>query len=191
MSTLLQLRTQIKTESRNKGVDNPLDSWIDFLINQLTLEYAQRGMFKDLLTVSTAVTLVNLQESYNLPVDFLKVLRMLYTSSTRRWKLNERKSLVEVARVEGKPYMYELVGSTVKINPASGVAATDTCILDYYKRPTTLSADGDNYPVADLEPTLVHDTVSRIRQFHEKPELATLQIEQGKTSYGDAQNVSS
>lgn len=191
MSTLLELRTRIKNESRNSGTDNSLDTWINSIINELILEYAQRGMFKDLLTVSTAITLVNAQESYNLPANFLKVLRLYYTSASRKWLLRERKELVEVARVEGKPFMYEIVGSAIKINPSAGTLSTDSCSLDYYIKPTTLSADGDAFPVPDLEPTLVHDAVSRVRQFHEKAELATLQIQQGQTAYADADNVSS
>jgi hypothetical protein len=185
-----ELITNIRTESRIPGTDN-LDDWILNIVNQVTLNFAEKGMLRQLLVKSFPVTLVDAQESYDLPEDYLKMLRIFYVSEGLNWVMYERKGIQQPAKIDGKPSTYECIvvedaPNILNLTPSSEILDTDGLFLDYYKTPTVLEAD-DDYPFPSLEPALIRAAITRVQLFHEDMEVSTLQQQGADTEFNQAE----
>lgn len=163
--TLAVLRDQIKTESRVKGADN-LDSYIDAVINELLLDYAQKNRYFELLQTNVPVTTLAATGNYNLPGDFMdmKLVRHRNTNGYIR-TINRRNGYIETAN-GSLPRWYELAGNQLVIFPVDDLVANETLLLDYYKVPNTLTAN-DPFPISRLLPTVKLATISRVLIFNQ------------------------
>lgn len=165
--TLAELRNLIKIESRVKGADN-LDGFIDALLNELLLDFAQKNRYFELLVTNSPITTTLAGGSYTLPTDFMSMrmirFRMENTGSVRT--LNLRSQYIESARGT-MPKWYELAGNELVIFPVDDLQAGDTLLLDYYKVPDTLE-EADPFPIPRLLPTVKLTAIARVLIYNEQ-----------------------
>lgn len=158
--TLAVLRDQIKIEGRVKGADN-LDLFIDGLVNELLLDYAQKNRYFEFLQTNVPITTLKATGNYDLPDDFMsmKLVRHRNTNGYTR-TLNFRNGFIETAN-GNLPRWYELAGNQLVIFPVDNLVADETLLIDYYKVPETLTAN-DIFPVSRLLPTVKLEAISRV-----------------------------
>lgn len=165
--TLAELRNLIKIESRVKGADN-LDGYIDALVNELLLDYAQKNRYFEFLITNSPIVTTLAGGSYSLPTDFMamRMVRFRMEASGSVRTLNLRPQYIETARGT-MPKWYELAGDSLVIFPVDDLKAGDTLLLDYYKVPDTLAA-GDAFPIPRLLPTVKLAAISRVLIYNEQ-----------------------
>jgi hypothetical protein len=162
--TLAELRAQVKQEARVKGSDN-LDGFIDVLINELLVDYAQKNRYFEFLVTNYPITTLAATGSYNLPTDFMSMRLVRYRTATGYTRtLHPRSGYVDTPR-GSTPRYYENSGDQVMVYPVDDLLAGDTILVDYYKVPDTL-ADGDVFPVPRLVPTVKLSAITRVLIFN-------------------------
>ncbi len=167
--TLAELRDQIKTEARVKGSDN-LDSFIDTLINELLLDFAQKNRYFEFLVPNFSITTLAATGSYDLPADFMDMKLVRYRNANGYFRtINKRNGFIETANGT-LPRWYELAGGQIVIFPVDDLVADESLLIDYYKVPETLT-DNDVFPVSRLLPTVKLTAISRVLIFNQ--DLAT------------------
>lgn len=175
--TLLEIRNQIKIESRVKGADN-LDAAIDLIVNQLLLEYAQKNRYFEFLVTNSPITTSLSTGSYDLPEDYMnmRLVRYRQTPTLYTRTLHPRSGFINTA--SGRhPRYYEVVGNQIEVFPFDDLPANDVVLLDYYKIPETLVA-ADPFPIPRLLPTLLRDAIHRVLLYNR--DLATAAAHMGE-----------
>lgn len=174
--TLAELRNLIKIEARVKGSDN-LDSFINALVNELLLDYAQKNRYFEFLITNSPITTIAATGSYSLPTDFMS-MRMVRHRNEHGYTrtLNARNGFIETANGT-LPRWYDLAGNQIVIFPIDDLQAAETLLLDYYKVPDTL-ADADPFPIPRLLPTVKLTAISRVLIYNDQlPSAAALKGE--------------
>jgi hypothetical protein len=165
--TLATLRDLIKIESRVKGADN-LDGYIDALVNELLLDYAQKNRYFEFLITNSPITTLAATGSYTLPTNFMSMRMVRYrdVNSGAVRTLNIRPQYIDTA-LGSLPRWYELAGDKLVIFPVDDLQAGNTLLLDYYKVPDTLTAN-DPFPIPRLLPTVKLEAISRVLIYNEQ-----------------------
>jgi hypothetical protein len=174
--TLAVLRDQIKQEGRVKGSDN-LDSFIDGVVNELLLDYAQKNRYFEFLVTNVAITTLTATGTYDLPADFMSMRLVRYRNTSGYTRtLNARPPFIETA-VGTLPRWHEIAGDQIVIFPVDDLPAAETLLIDYFKVPDTLTAN-DPFPVPRLLPTVKLQAISRVLIFNDQlPSAAALKGE--------------
>lgn len=159
--TLDVLREQIKTESRVKGSDN-LDTFIDGIVNELLLDYAQKNRYFEFLVTNSSITTLFGISSYALPADFMNIRLVRYrqtpTGYTRT--LRPRSTFVDTANGQ-TPRYFEIVGDSIEVFPFEQLPADDFLLIDYFKIPDTLTGP-DIFPIPRLLPSVKLEAIHRV-----------------------------
>jgi hypothetical protein len=162
--TLAELREQVKQEARVKGADN-LDGFINTLINELLVDYAQKNRYFEFLVTNFPITTLAATSGYSLPDDFMSMRLVRYrTAQGYTRTLHPRSQFVDTPR-GSTPKYYENSGDQIMIFPVDDLLAGDTILVDYYKVPDTLT-DADIFPVPRLVPTVKLATITRVLIFN-------------------------
>lgn len=162
--TLAELRAQVKEEARVKGADN-LDGFINTLINELLVDYAQKNRYFEFLVTNYPITTLAATSGYNLPTDFMSMRLVRYRTATGYTRtLHPRSQFVNTPR-GSTPGYYENSGNQLMVYPVDDLQAGDTILVDYYKVPDTL-ADADIFPVPRLVPTVKLAAITRVLIFN-------------------------
>lgn len=140
---------EIKKEARVAGSDN-LDQFIKDTINELLLAAVEKARYFEMLLIGQPITLTELEGTYNLPGDFHKMRGMRYTiGNSVPFPIYPRGAYVQ-STYGGNPRFYELAGTQIIITPDTNIRDTDTLVIDYYKYPSQLTANGDVFPIPRL-----------------------------------------
>jgi hypothetical protein len=162
--TLAELRAQVKEEARVKGSDN-LDGFINTLLNELLVDYAQKNRYFEFLVTNYPITTLAATSGYALPDDFMSMRLVRYRTATGWTRtLHPRSQFVDTPR-GSTPRYYENSGNQLMVFPVEDLLAGDTILVDYYKVPDTL-ADADVFPVPRLVPTVKLAAITRVLIFN-------------------------
>lgn len=162
--TLAELRAQVKEEARVKGADN-LDGFINTLINELLVDYAQKNRYFEFLVTNYPITTLAATSGYGLPDDFMSMRLVRYRTATGWTRtLHPRSQFVDTPQ-GSTPRYYENSGNQLMVFPVDDLLAGDTILVDYYKVPDTL-ADADIFPVPRLVPTVKLAAITRVLIFN-------------------------
>jgi hypothetical protein len=162
--TLAELREQVKEEARVKGADN-LDGFINTLLNELLVDYAQKNRYFEFLVTNYPITTLAATSGYDLPDDFMSMRLVRYRTATGWTRtLHPRSGFVDTPR-GSIPRYYENSGNQLMVFPVDDLLAGDTILVDYYKVPDTLT-DADIFPVPRLVPTVKLAAITRVLIFN-------------------------
>lgn len=186
-STKAQLRAAIKREARVLTNAN-LDALIDEIVADILRDYCNLTRQWELLKEGVAITLVDGQQSYDLPADFnnLGVLRYGRGPAPHKYRVIElQPESVSQTFGRGYPRFYRLVsGRKISFWPYDAVLATDELLLDYYIDPLSIYVDeGDLFPVEALESAVKKDAISRVQRFHASTQEAQMTDADGQASF--------
>jgi hypothetical protein len=168
--TLAQLREQIKIEGRVKGSDS-LNLYIDGVVNELLLDYAQKNRYFEFLVTNVAIPTLEATGSYDLPSDFMSMRLVRYrTANGYTRTLKARPPFIETANGT-LPRWHEVAGDQIIIFPVDDLPAAETLLIDYFKVPETLT-DDDPFPVPRLLPSVKLQAISRVLIYNDQLQSA-------------------
>ena len=174
--TFLQLRTEIKTESKVEGADN-LDQMIYDLIQEILTTECENRSYLEMLVLNTEIPTVNITPSYILPSDFMRVRTVRYRAGTFPLRVLNDKNLYVQNPVGNAARYYEVAGSYITIEPYANIPDGDTLVLDYYKYPDTV-VDAGVFPIPKLIATVKQKVIARVLLYNKSmQQAAALQAE--------------
>ncbi len=166
------LVTQIKREARLSG-STDLDDYIKTLINELLLDYCSNNQYFELLQLNIPLITAAATTSYPLPIDYLQGSRVQYKPASGITRTLYLRNSFLGQPLGSVPRFYQIAGNQISIYPFDDVVNNETILLDYYKAPDTLSADGDLFPIPKLIAPLKQRAIYRALLFNNSLQQAS------------------
>lgn len=178
---------EIKKEARVAGSDN-LDQFVKDTINELLLSAVEKARYFEMLLIGQPITpLVQAAGTYTLPSDFHKMRGVRYTiGSGIPFSIYPRGMYVPSTH-GGNPRYYELANTQIIITPPENIRTNDTLVIDYYKYPAELIANGDIFPIPRLIAPLKLKAIYRTVLYNR--ELNVASVLRGDSSDQEARNA--
>jgi hypothetical protein len=166
------LKRQFGDESGVQVTDTDIIRWINSAQKEIVLQN------ESLLEVTSVTSSVIGQQSYDLPVDLLKLRGIQYRSSTTtayyRLKgyslaeFNEKVDGWDNSQEPGDPICYTIYGSDILVFPIPATAVASAFKIYYNRMPVTVAVGAD---IPEL-PVLYHETIVKfcLKQAYELDE---------------------
>lgn len=187
--TFLEAITQVILKAKLTASDASQLQLVKDEINRAIYELAREKKITELMYSRYAPVLVLPGVNYNsfaLPDNFLVENRVYIVSGTRSWDLTQIDGMVPPAVIYGKPTCFEINGGidvsgtetdfgtmTLETLPTQGTN-TDTLLVDYYRRPPALSADGDVVLTRQWDSEVIRRVVAQVALRENKLEQASM-----------------
>lgn len=175
MSTLLQLKTQIKFEARVEG-DASFDEYVVKLINELLITEIQSSFYPEALIPKLEIA-VTANGLIALPEDFLILGKVHYkrTILFLEYKLDNTEGITQPAPLTFPtgPNRFEILkANKIQLYPTTALDVADKIQLWYYAKFTPLVGDADIFPIVRAEAAIVTKAVARLHIWHNRLEQA-------------------
>src|SRR5687768_15864784 len=146
--TFLEFQSKVQRLTKTSTRDAALVSLTKDAINVALYDVAREQKWPELLTVRHELDLATAVDGtpITVPTDFIELERVKYSSGNYKWRLFPVGSVLPPQLVPGKPREYQLVSGnpiSIVVDPYTAIVAEDQLLIDYYKAPAELVADGD------------------------------------------------
>lgn len=168
MSTLKELRDMIRWEAGIEGA-NTLIGPINKILNEILREHTALNRYSELYVEQASVASGGIDDyTFNLPSEVQHlVLDRVFFAEILTDGFDHSKRLLSTQNnlgpTEGQPRRFQKIGNVISVWPRTGtITASSGLFIDYYRYPTALSADSDQFPIPELEPTVRLETIARL-----------------------------
>jgi hypothetical protein len=156
--TLRELRELVQNAAKIEGYDE-WSTLTDKTINRQLRRYTKLMKYPEMLVLNAELELTAATTSVSLPSD----LQHLDTKSIR-YSQQETNGMFAYlhaynrysSATEGTPLQWIRVGNTINLNPYTDILETDQLVINYWKFPEILIANTDEFPIVDLEDTVLY-----------------------------------
>lgn len=165
--TLVQLKEQVKRESRAKGTDQ-LDEFVYDVIREIHDQHTERQRFDELLVVDEVLTLTDSNGTVALPDDFQHLQEVRFSTDRSSFHRLDVRGPYHFKRGNyGLPKFFEKTGTSLRFYPYDGIRESMGVQIDYYAR-ANLDSTTAEMPVNKLIPTVRREAISRVHLYYKE-----------------------